>query len=216
MAKNFADMGEKRGENLAKCFANFRPSISMKSGRKKFHEKSTTHSTSHETKLFHSETLGAWGHKKLCCDSKSLHLRSCKLSIQGVVLPLTEKWDPLELGTEEKIERFTEAEIKHGRVAMLATLGYFVPYEFHFPGCETFDNGMGAISTLPALGWVQIIALIGAHEALIKPREGGVGPWDFGFGTEIFDTLPSEDEKLRWRAESCHNAGSGMPQGLFL
>ena len=61
-AKNFADMGEKRGENLAKFFAKFRPSISRRSGRKKFHEKSMTNSTSHETKFFHRETLGAWGH----------------------------------------------------------------------------------------------------------------------------------------------------------
>ena len=43
-------------------FADFRPSISRKSGRKKFHEKSSTNSTSNETKFFHSETLGAWGH----------------------------------------------------------------------------------------------------------------------------------------------------------
>ena len=55
----FADVGEKCGENLAKKFADFRPSISR---RKKFHEKSSTDSTSHEIKFFHRETLGAWGH----------------------------------------------------------------------------------------------------------------------------------------------------------
>ena len=35
LAKCFADMGEKCGKNLAKHFADFRPSISRRSGRKK-------------------------------------------------------------------------------------------------------------------------------------------------------------------------------------
>ena len=39
LAKIFADMGEKCGEKMAKIFADFRPSISRKSGRKKFHGK---------------------------------------------------------------------------------------------------------------------------------------------------------------------------------
>ena len=34
-------MNEKRGEHLAKIFADFRPSISKKIGRKTFHEKSS-------------------------------------------------------------------------------------------------------------------------------------------------------------------------------
>ena len=44
---------------------DFRPSFSRRSGRKKFHEKSSTNSTGHETKFFHHETLGVWGHKWL-------------------------------------------------------------------------------------------------------------------------------------------------------
>ena len=65
LAKCFADVGEKRGEHLAKLFADFRPSISRQSGRKKFHEKSSTKFPSRETtlKFFHCETLGAWGPK---------------------------------------------------------------------------------------------------------------------------------------------------------
>ena len=70
-AENFADMGENRGENLAKLFTDFRPAIFRKSGRKKFHiKKSLTTSTSHETKFFHCESLGAWGHKDPLLDPK--------------------------------------------------------------------------------------------------------------------------------------------------
>ena len=47
LAKFFADMGENCGEKMAKLFADFRPSISRKSGRKKFHEKLGTNSAGH-------------------------------------------------------------------------------------------------------------------------------------------------------------------------
>ena len=61
----FADNGEKCGEKMAKCFADFRPSISRKSGRKKFHEKMATNSAGRGIKFFHRETLGVWGHNRL-------------------------------------------------------------------------------------------------------------------------------------------------------
>ena len=63
--KNVADMGEKLS---AKIWRNFSPrnsssTISRESRREKFHEKSSTNSTSHETEFFHCEALKAWGHK---------------------------------------------------------------------------------------------------------------------------------------------------------
>ena len=60
-AKFFADTGGKRGEILAKKFEDFRPLISRKSGRKKFHKKSSTFSMRDETKFFHREILGVGG-----------------------------------------------------------------------------------------------------------------------------------------------------------
>ena len=58
-------LGEKCGEKLVKCFANLRPSISRKGERKKFHEKSSTNSTNHDTKFVHCEALGACGGTKI-------------------------------------------------------------------------------------------------------------------------------------------------------
>ena len=66
-ANFFTDAGEKRRENLAKNFANFRPLIFRKSGRKKFHEKSSTFSTRDETKFFHRKILGGGCPKKSSC-----------------------------------------------------------------------------------------------------------------------------------------------------
>merc|ERR1712219_41128 len=33
-------------------------------------------------------------------------------------------WDPLNLATEDNLAEYREAELKHGRLAMLATAGY--------------------------------------------------------------------------------------------
>ena len=102
--------------------------------------------------------------------------RSVECRVVGVSLPLTEKWDPLNLGsTDAKMDRYTAVEIKHGRVAMIATIGYILPDVFRFPGCEDFGNGLSALNTIPVEGWIQLVAFVGAHEVLVKPRQGGMG-----------------------------------------
>ena len=60
------------------------------------------------------------------------------------------------------------AELKHGRVSMLAVFGYIATETFKFPGdiapgisFESIPSGLAAIEAVPALGWAQIIALIG-------------------------------------------------------
>merc|ERR1712008_636856 len=78
---------------------------------------------------------------------------------------------PLGLAADGNVETFKrrrETELKHGRISMLATMGYITPELVgKFPGNispskgVTFDsipNGLGAISKVPALGWVQIFA----------------------------------------------------------
>ena len=126
--------------------------------------------------------------------------------VVGVCLPLTEKFDPLGLGsTDAKMDRYTQVEIKHGRVAMIAVMGYIMPELFRFPGCEAFSHGLGALESIPLEGWVQLVALVGAHEVLVKPREGGMGPSDFGLGTELLDGI--DDEELERKQTSERNNG---------
>ncbi|CAK9098465.1 unnamed protein product [Durusdinium trenchii] len=126
--------------------------------------------------------------------------------VVGVSLPLTEKFDPLGLGsTDAKMDRYTQVEIKHGRVAMIATVGYIMPEIFRFPGCEAFKHGLGALESIPMEGWIQLVALIGAHEVLVKPRQGGMGPSDFGLGTELLDGI--EDEELERKQTVERNNG---------
>mmetsp|Transcript_3937 Transcript_3937/g.7089 ORF Transcript_3937/g.7089 Transcript_3937/m.7089 type:complete len:469 (+) Transcript_3937:79-1485(+) len=126
--------------------------------------------------------------------------------VVGVCMPLTEKFDPLNLGTTDaKMDRYTAVEIKHGRVSMIAVVGYIMPEIFRFPGCEDFRHGLGALESIPLEGWVQLVALVGAHEVLVKPREGGMGLYDFGLGTELLDGI--DDAELERKQTSERNNG---------
>lgn len=78
-------------------------------------------------------------------------------------------WDPLGLATSEELfDKFRAVELKHGRVAMLAVVGYVVP-EFYRFGYEfgggvstsSVRNGIAALSDIPPLGLVQILFFIG-------------------------------------------------------
>jgi Chlorophyll A-B binding protein len=89
----------------------------------------------------------------------------------GVIVP-TGYFDPLNLATSEaKFDQFRAAELKHGRVAMLAVVGYVVPEFYRWGGEINFGlkfadipNGIAAVTAVPFLGWVQIITLIGFVE----------------------------------------------------
>jgi hypothetical protein len=89
----------------------------------------------------------------------------------GVIAP-TGFFDPLGLSNdidEETFAQYRTAELKHGRVAQLAVVGYVVQevtrFDFNIaPGlaCKDVPNGVAAIDAIPSLGWAQIIFFIGA------------------------------------------------------
>ena len=80
-------------------------------------------------------------------------------------------WDPLGLSTDLSPEVFAQyrtAELKHGRIAQLAVVGYIVPEIFRWPGeiahgisFADIPHGVAAIDAIPAFGWVQMIFFIG-------------------------------------------------------
>ena len=54
-------------------------------------------------------------------------------------------------GAEERFEWFRTAELKHGRIAMLAVSGYLTTAAgVRFPGCESFPDGLAAFPALAA------------------------------------------------------------------
>merc|ERR1719327_1256605 len=93
-------------------------------------------------------------------------------------------FDPLGLGADEaSLYRRRCVEIKHGRVCMVAFLGMtvgpndlFTPshallspsLDLHF---DDIPGGIAAIDAVPAAGWFQIIALVGAHELTINKQD---------------------------------------------
>merc|ERR1719163_1008356 len=93
-------------------------------------------------------------------------------------------WDPLGLGADEaSLYRRRCVEIKHGRVCMVAFLGMTVgPNELFTPShallspsaglhFDDIPGGIAAIDAVPAAGWFQIVALVGAHELTINKQD---------------------------------------------
>jgi Chlorophyll A-B binding protein len=77
--------------------------------------------------------------------------------------------DPLGLcadGDQANFDRLRYVEIKHGRVAMLAVVGYLVTYAgVRFPGAEDIPSGFAALSAVPGMVWAQMIATWALMEA---------------------------------------------------
>jgi len=109
----------------------------------------------------------------------------------GVQAPLG-FWDPLGMSKDGDVETFKrrrETEIKHGRVSMIATIGYIVPEFFKFPGnlspskgiaFSDVPNGLSALSKVPGAGWCQIVIFAGLQEV------------NFGFGAYKKGAAPGE------------------------
>ena len=91
-------------------------------------------------------------------------------TIPGAIEP-TGLWDPLgfaEKADEMTLKRYREAELTHGRVAMLAVLGHLVTTAgVRLPGdiaygvpFSSVKNGFAALETMPAFGIFQIVAFV--------------------------------------------------------
>jgi len=91
-------------------------------------------------------------------------------------------WDPLGLASNaspEKFARWRAVEIKHGRIAMMATTGYIAQTCFRWPGYLStssdvkfadLPNGIKGLAGVPPLGLAQILLFIGLME---------IGNWQF-------------------------------------
>ena len=103
----------------------------------------------------------------------------------GVLQP-TGFWDPAKLSSgisQEKFDQYRLAELKHGRVCMMAVLGYVATETYHFPGdiapgipFESIPTGYAAIAMVPLLGWLQMIWTVGIIETT-----GQLGNFEIGY-----------------------------------
>merc|ERR1712021_56473 len=140
-------------------------------------------------------------------------------------------FDPLGLvadGDEEKFARLRYVEVKHGRISMLAVLGYLVAEAgIRLPGSVNYDgleftgvrNGFAAFNDLGGAGIGQIVAFIGFLELAIMKDVTGEGefPGDFrngslDYGWDTFD----ETEKLSKRSIEISNGRTAMIGSLII
>eukprot|EP00444_Apocalathium_aciculiferum_P039965 CAMPEP_0183522250 /NCGR_PEP_ID=MMETSP0371-20130417/18287_1 /TAXON_ID=268820 /ORGANISM="Peridinium aciculiferum, Strain PAER-2" /LENGTH=272 /DNA_ID=CAMNT_0025720973 /DNA_START=32 /DNA_END=846 /DNA_ORIENTATION=+ len=125
-------------------------------------------------------------------------------------------WDPLGFTKDRDVEKFKrrrEIELKHGRVAMFATIGYITPEYFKWPGFLSTSanlqfadvpNGMKALSVVPTAGIAQFFAFVGFIELVYNKSYGEPGNYGkglFGLGSLGLSATVSDpktrDKKLR-------------------
>lgn len=99
---------------------------------------------------------------------------------------------------------YREAELKHGRAAMLATAGFVVPEFIRIPGEQfSFDSIPKVIDAHDALpeSMIQILGWISFVEACSMPALAGLGsdydrrPGDFSF--DPLGLYPTDPEKQK-------------------
>merc|ERR1712176_1027769 len=157
--------------------------------------------------MFYQDGLtgSPWGDWALYTDSP-LRAFESELGVQ----PPVGFWDPLGFttdGNEEEFKRRRTTEIKHGRVSMLACMGYMTPeitgkwpgYLSPSAGLKFADipNGLAAISKVPALGWAQIVALFGFTEFSggFEDYKSGT-PGDYGWKVLTSADMTERTKKL--------------------
>ena len=133
----------------------------------------------------------------------------------GAQMPLG-YFDPLGIckdGDKENFDRLRWVELKHGRVAMLAVVGYLVTYAgIRFPGAEDIPAGFAALPAIPGMVWAQMIATWATMEAANQDQTGNSefqgdfrnGALDFGWDKQ------TDDWKMRKRAIELNNGRAAM------
>ena len=110
-------------------------------------------------------------------------------------------FDPLQLATDTNFARFREAELKHGRIAMLAVVGSFFgsttqpttpsesstanPLEVlvHTISLKSTPHILEQIQQVPAMDWLQIVGTCGILEILVFVQQSPTDmPGDYGIG----------------------------------
>ncbi|CAJ1338957.1 unnamed protein product [Effrenium voratum] len=120
-------------------------------------------------------------------------------------------WDPAKLckGDEATFRKYRIAELKHGRVAMMAALGGVVQHFITFPGFNDVPRGIEApTSTLGGVGFLLLIGLSGYLETGAFEQDPNKEPGDFGDPLGIADKFGKYDDE--WRNREINNGRFAM------
>jgi len=101
----------------------------------------------------------------------------------GAMAPLG-YFDPAgfsKVGDKEGFNNLRAAEIKHGRVAMMAALGGVVQHFVKFPGFEKVPAGLSAVVTAPgSFGFIALLAFGAGMELGVWVQDPEKEPGNFG------------------------------------
>ena len=134
-------------------------------------------------------------------------------------------WDPLNFidGDEARFDKYRQAELKNGRVAMLAFLGYATTWgnpDYRFPGCENFPAGHEAVLKIPPLDLLlPILAICGVLELLVFKQKEGSFPGDMGGGALPVGFGPyasTPEQEIELRTAELRNGRAAMMGWLTL
>ena len=120
--------------------------------------------------------------------STALNAYENEIGAANLSAGVTVCWDPLnfvEGKDQATFDKFRALEIKHGRVAMLAFLGYATTWntDYRFPGCESFPGGHKAVLEIPPVELLApILAIGGLLEFVVFKQKAGSFPGDMGGG----------------------------------
>lgn len=109
--------------------------------------------------------------------------------------------------TETDFRQLRAAEIKHGRVAMMASLGAVVQHYFRYPDFEDCATGIGAPSDSPSFyGTTLLVIGAGFFELIIwgEPEDRRLQPGDFG------DPIGLGQYDKDWRNRELNNGRFAM------
>jgi hypothetical protein len=134
-------------------------------------------------------------------------------------------FDPLGLcknGDQEQFDRLRYVELKHGRVSMLAVVGYLVTYAgVRFPGAEDIPAGWAALTAVPAAVWAQMAFTWGVMEAFNRDASdvhdipAGEFKGDFRNGFLDFGWDSQTDAWKRNKRAIELNQGRAAQMGIF-
>ena len=119
-------------------------------------------------------------------------------------------WDPFGFTKDGEAAMYRRrcSEIKHGRIAQLAVIGFIMGDHFTLPGklaafsadinFSDVPAGMGALTAVPPLGWAQIILFAGLMETGPFKQDPKKAPGDIAsFSWWVrYDDKAVRDKKL--------------------
>jgi len=123
-------------------------------------------------------------------------------------------WDPCGFtsrGGKEDFLKFRGAELKHGRVAMMAIVGFLGQHFWRFPGFEQLPDGVGALNTAPgSTGFACLFLLIGFFELrILADLEDGNEPGNFSDPFKMVKTQSGGYDEY-WRNFELNNGRLAM------